>query len=46
MADTIVPDPGTGAVEKTGMERVLDGIERLGNKMPDPAILFLGCAWA
>ena len=41
MADTIVPDPGTGAVEKTGMERVLDGIERLGNKMPDPAILFL-----
>ena len=23
------------------MERVLDGIERLGNKMPDPAILFL-----
>jgi len=46
MADTIVPDPGTGSVEKTGMERVLDGIERLGNKMPDPAILFLGCAWA
>ena len=41
MADTIVPDPGTGAVEKTGMERALDGIERLGNKMPDPAILFL-----
>jgi aminobenzoyl-glutamate transport protein len=24
-----------------GMARVLDGIERLGNKMPDPAILFL-----
>jgi aminobenzoyl-glutamate transport protein len=23
------------------MERLLDGIERLGNKMPDPAILFL-----
>ena len=23
------------------MERMLDGIERLGNKMPDPAILFL-----
>ena len=41
MADTIVPDPGTGSVEKTGMERVLDGIERLGNKMPDPAILFV-----
>ena len=23
------------------MQRVLDGIERVGNKMPDPAILFL-----
>ena len=23
------------------MQRLLDGIERLGNKMPDPAILFL-----
>src|SRR4051812_20271822 len=23
------------------MERMLDGIERLGNKMPDPALLFL-----
>ena len=32
--------------EHTGLERLLDGIERLGNKMPDPAILFLGCAWA
>ena len=41
MADTIVPDPRSRPVEKTGMERVLDGIERLGNKMPDPAILFL-----
>jgi aminobenzoyl-glutamate transport protein len=27
--------------EHTGMARVLDGIERLGNRMPDPAILFL-----
>ena len=25
----------------TFLERMLDGIERLGNKMPDPAILFL-----
>jgi len=40
MADTIVPD-SSGAANKTGMEKVLDGIERLGNKMPDPAILFL-----
>jgi aminobenzoyl-glutamate transport protein len=27
--------------EHTFMERLLDGIERAGNKMPDPAILFL-----
>jgi aminobenzoyl-glutamate transport protein len=31
--------PPTG--EHTRMQRMLDGIERLGNKMPDPAILFL-----
>ena len=29
------------AAEHTFLERMLDGIERLGNKMPDPAILFL-----
>ena len=27
--------------EHTFLERMLDGIERAGNKMPDPAILFL-----
>ena len=27
--------------EHTFLERILDGIERFGNKMPDPAILFL-----
>src|SRR3954447_27064472 len=41
MAGTIVPEPGPAATKQTGMERMLDGIERLGNKMPDPAILFL-----
>src|SRR4051812_50037140 len=40
MADTIVPD-STAAPQATAMERVLDRIERLGNRMPDPAILFL-----
>src|SRR3954451_10501874 len=40
MADTIVPD-STAAPQATAMERVLNGIERLGNKMPDPAVLFL-----
>jgi aminobenzoyl-glutamate transport protein len=29
------------APEHTYLERMLDGIERLGNRMPDPAILFL-----
>jgi aminobenzoyl-glutamate transport protein len=29
------------APEHTFMQRMLDGIERLGNKMPDPAILFV-----
>ena len=29
------------APEHGFLERILDGIERLGNKMPDPAILFL-----
>ena len=33
--------PAPAAADHTFMERVLDGIERLGNKMPDPAILFL-----
>ncbi len=33
-------DPG-GTTKKTFMERVLDAIERGGNKMPHPAILFL-----
>ena len=33
--------PAAPAAEHTGMARVLDAIERLGNRMPDPAILFL-----
>ena len=38
MTDMTVP---AGAPEHTRMQRVLDRIESLGNKMPDPAILFL-----
>lgn len=30
------------AVKKGGMQRVLDGIERVGNKVPHPALIFLG----
>jgi aminobenzoyl-glutamate transport protein len=32
------PPPAAG---HTFMQRMLDGVERLGNRMPDPAILFL-----
>src|SRR4051794_41792061 len=39
---TVEPGPSAQpAVKPTFMERMLDGIERLGNKMPDPAILFI-----
>jgi aminobenzoyl-glutamate transport protein len=31
----------TEGADRTFMERVLDGVERVGNKMPHPAILFL-----
>ncbi|HEV8460662.1 MAG TPA: AbgT family transporter, partial [Gaiellaceae bacterium] len=31
-------------VDRGFLERLLDSIERLGNKMPDPAILFLWLA--
>ena len=36
-AATPVAEPA----EHTFLERILDGIERFGNKMPHPAILFL-----
>ena len=33
------------AGKRSGMQRVLDGIEKLGNKVPHPAIIFLAlCA--
>src|SRR3954447_14257290 len=40
MTDTAVPE-ATAPADHTFMERLLDGIERLGNRMPDPAMLFL-----
>jgi aminobenzoyl-glutamate transport protein len=40
-----VSEPAASAApparEHSFLERILDGIERVGNKMPDPAILFL-----
>jgi aminobenzoyl-glutamate transport protein len=38
MAETV---PAAEAAPHTFTERMLDNIERLGNKMPDPALLFL-----
>jgi aminobenzoyl-glutamate transport protein len=38
---TEIAQPAAPAPEHTFMQRMLDGIERLGNRMPDPAILFL-----
>ena len=34
--------PDDKPVKKGGMQRVLDGIERVGNKVPHPALIFLG----
>ncbi len=39
-------DVAAGETNKTFLERLLDGIERAGNKMPDPAILFLALCGA
>ena len=35
------PDPGSAAPSRGAMARVLDAIERVGNRLPDPAMLFL-----
>jgi aminobenzoyl-glutamate transport protein len=40
VSETVSP-PAPAESEHTFLERLLDGIERAGNKMPHPAILFL-----
>ena len=40
MSETVAAPPAE-VPKHSFLERMLDGIERLGNKMPDPAILFL-----
>src|SRR4029079_18022159 len=40
MSETVDAPPAE-TPKHSFLERMLDGIERLGNKMPDPAILFL-----
>ena len=47
MSDTVDDGGGTVTVEgapvkRGGMQRVLDGIEKVGNKVPHPAIIFVG----
>lgn len=41
MAETTEASGPTGG-EKTFLQRVLDGIDSVGNKVPHPAIFFLG----
>ncbi len=41
MTESAAPEAPAAPGEKTFLDRVLDGIERGGNKMPHPAILFL-----
>ena len=36
------PDAGARGQELGGLQRILDTIERLGNKVPHPAIIFIG----
>jgi aminobenzoyl-glutamate transport protein len=52
MSAPSIPQPGTGSPPppraRTRLERVLDAVERAGNKLPDPALLFvwlLALAW-
>ena len=41
VTESTAPEAPAAPGEKTFLDRVLDGIERGGNKMPHPAILFL-----
>ena len=36
------PTPTQPAAPRGLLTRFLDGVERVGNKLPDPAVLFLG----
>jgi aminobenzoyl-glutamate transport protein len=41
VSENAAPDANATAPDHTFLQRALDGIERVGNKMPDPAIVFL-----
>ena len=38
----VSPDPAAGPKSAGGLQRILDTIERVGNKVPHPAIIFIG----
>ncbi|MGH2716891.1 MAG: hypothetical protein ACRDM7_23980 [Thermoleophilaceae bacterium] len=44
MDGSIAQEPGAATPDRTFMQRLLDGVERVGNKMPHPAILFLSAS--
>jgi aminobenzoyl-glutamate transport protein len=46
VTESTAPDVAPAPGGKTFLERLLDGVERAGNKMPHPAILFLGLSAA
>jgi aminobenzoyl-glutamate transport protein len=41
-ADDVPASEAEPTEEKNFIDKMLDGIERVGNKVPHPAILFLG----
>jgi aminobenzoyl-glutamate transport protein len=45
VSGAVAPPAPAGPAEHTFLERLLDGVERAGNKMPHPAILFLWLYW-
>lgn len=42
MSDDTEMPASADAAERGGLQRLLDGIERVGNRVPHPAIIFLG----
>jgi para-aminobenzoyl-glutamate transporter family len=40
--ETAIEEPGGPSEKRGAVQKVLDGIERVGNKVPHPAIIFLG----
>jgi aminobenzoyl-glutamate transport protein len=46
VSDATTGLPAPAASEQTFLERILNGVERAGNKMPHPAILFLALCGA